>query len=138
MRIVSRMRSAPLRCHPFFRDTFSVVERGIVSVMQVVYGALVGLAAGVVAGFAVAILHLAAKQWRNSRLIARGEPGYKDCVLVPLWLPGGVLGLGLGAIASAIWSELHVAAIAGAALPALFLIPATIFTILQSRRSSER
>ena len=35
-------------------------------------------------GFVASVVQLALKRWRNDRLAARGEPGYKDCARIPL------------------------------------------------------
>jgi hypothetical protein len=90
--------------------------------LQVLLGAAAGGAAGLVAGFLAAVLTLQARFWRNGRLIARGEPGIKDCVLpLPLIVLCAIVS-SLGAAGLAPWLPLIKAAAIAAALPSLLLL----------------
>jgi hypothetical protein len=67
-------------------------------VVNILVAAGLGLAIGAATGFVLAILQITSKRIRNARLAARGEPGVKDVVLIPLWYPFGVLGLVIGLV----------------------------------------
>jgi hypothetical protein len=99
----------------------------------VALSALGGAIAGCLAGFVAAVLILQAKRLRNARLAKHGAPGVKDCVLTPLWMPGGLVGLVGGGIAGAITGSWRVAAIVGLAFPAAILVLAIALAIRQSR-----
>jgi hypothetical protein len=84
-------------------------------------GALAGLATGVIASFVLGVVTIMAKRARNARLDARGEPGIKDVVFVPLYGLYGPAGALVGGIAAGIDGEgaLLTGILGGLALPVL-------------------
>ncbi len=73
---------------------------------------------GAVAGFVAAVLVLQAKGLRNAWLIARGQPGIKDCVLpLSFVLFSAIVSLLLGAVLGAFMAPARAIAL-GAAIPA--------------------
>lgn len=104
--------------------------------MTLVLGALAGLVAGLCSGYVVAVLQLAARRWRNARLVARGGLPYKDCVLVPLWWSGAASGAVVGAIATGATGVWQDGAIAATALPLLVLMIAVGSVVQRARRGT--
>jgi hypothetical protein len=77
-----------------------------------------GFVVGALGGFALALLQLWAKRWRNARLARRGEPPIRDCVLVRWHIPCATLGaVASGALATAIPAQ-HAIAFGALAVPA--------------------
>jgi hypothetical protein len=98
-----------------------------------VYGALAGLVAGGLAGYAVAVVVLQARRWRNAWLFARGGVGYKDCILPHLWVPGAVQGAVVGGVAGSLTGAWHDGALASLALPVVPLVVGVMTAVRQCR-----
>src|SRR5688572_20833595 len=71
---------------------------------------------GCATGFVAAAVTLQARHWRNDRLMARGEPGIRDCVFPTVFVKlSGLLALVLGAVLApfvAWWLAIAIAAAA--------------------------
>jgi hypothetical protein len=88
---------------------------------------------GVVASFVLAIVTITAKRVRNGRLEARGEPGIKDVMFVPLYGLYGPAGAIAGGVAAGIREEGVVTGIAaGVALPVVLTVVILIVVAMQT------
>jgi hypothetical protein len=100
--------------------------------MELALCAATGLASGLAGGVVAAIIQLTAKRVRDRVRSRRGEPLTRDLTLVAWWWPttaaGGLAGLGVG-LAGYAWP---IAALAGAALPALLVLLFVIIAIAQA------
>jgi len=99
--------------------------------MELALCAATGLASGLVGGVVAAIFQLTAKRLRDHVRSRRGEPLTRDLALVHWWWPtaiaGALAGLGVG-LAGHAWP---IAALAGAALPALLVLLVVVIVIGQ-------
>lgn len=93
---------------------------------RILIGAVSGALAGAVGGFVVALVQLQLKRLRNAVLLRRGLPPCRDCVLVPLHLPGMVQGALVGGIVAALASLGTAMLLAGGGLPGLLLVVSTV------------
>lgn len=104
--------------------------RAIVIDVQLVLGAI----GSFVWSFVLAVIALRLKHWRNARLMARGESGYKDCIFSwPIVVVTTLLGVvACGGVAIAHGSAWATALAALLAPASLGIIP-TVAAISQSR-----
>ncbi len=105
--------------------------------LRIALGAGGAAVAGVVAGLIAALITLAARRWRNGRLVARGQPPYRD-VLLPRAFPSLcavaslIAGGALGAFVP--WTRAAlVGALAPASLLALLGVGAAVHQALRER-----
>jgi hypothetical protein len=106
-------------------------------IVAIAIGGLAGACSGLVSGFLASLVVLSGKRARNARLMARGEPGYKDCVRTPLEIPYAVIGLLAGGVIGAIGGDPRSSALAGGALPLLWMMVGLAVSIAQAMRRSE-
>ncbi|MCA9710910.1 MAG: hypothetical protein KDK70_34030 [Myxococcales bacterium] len=85
-------------------------------------GALGGAGVGLVAGFLTAVLVLQLRRLRNARLMRRGEPPIRDCVLPPFHVPGVFFGVVLGGGLAWVLPLVLAIVIGGSAVPAGLLL----------------
>jgi hypothetical protein len=79
---------------------------------QWLIGAVLGVAGGAAGGFAAGLFELMRRRAANRARRRKGEPTTRNEVLRPFWLPGGVAGAAIGAVAigpggwgsSALWA----------------------------------
>src|SRR5262245_31848713 len=105
------------------------------TLLHVAIGAGGGALGGAVAGFVAAVLALMAKRWRNGKVMARGEPGWKDCSLPTALVPlCGFAGFVLGAALGGFLAPVRAAAIGALAPAGLLALLSVGFSVAQAYR----
>jgi hypothetical protein len=72
----------------------------LVVAMEIIYGLVIGTAAGAVSGLAIALAHLKVKNLRNAIRVRRGLGAIRDEILGRIYLPTTVLGALVGSVAA--------------------------------------
>jgi hypothetical protein len=66
-------------------------------------GAALGIVAGGAGGFVAGLFELRLRQAANRARRRGGGPEARNEVLVPIWLPGAVVGAVIGAVTTGLW-----------------------------------
>ena len=100
------------------------MESTSISLTLIALAALGGGLAGLVSGFLTAVVALQWKRARNNALIRRGEPPFKDEILLPFHKPGAAFGALTAAIAASFLGLSAAVILGAAAFPAFYTVVA--------------